>query len=97
MVYFAPKNHGYGNIHLLWGGITVEKVSKSVWAGGPPQLGQCNAIRANPMKKDIYNDIKITWPGEYLTIVSVFSSLFYLSTMSVNFWGGFEGVQFVFR
>ena len=49
------------------------------------------------MKKDIDTDTKITWPGEYLTIVSVFSSLFYLSTMSVNFWGGFEGVQFVFR
>lgn len=78
MVYFAPKNHGYGNIHLLWGGITVEKVSKSVWAGGPPQLGQCNAIRANPMKKDIYNDIKITWPGEYLTIFFVLYSFFIL-------------------
>ena len=40
--------------------------------GVPPQLGQCNAIRVNPMKKDIDTDTKITWPGEYLTIVSVF-------------------------
>ena len=78
MVYFAPKIMVMVFIHLLWGGITVKKVSKSVWAGGPPQLGQCNAIRANPMKKDIDIDIKITWPGEYLTIFFVFYSFFIL-------------------
>ena len=48
------------------------------------------------MKKDIDIDIKITWPGEYFTIVSVFSSSVYLSIISVNFLGGFEGVQFCF-
>ena len=49
-----------------------KKCQNQFGQGVPPQLGQCNAIRANPMKKDIDTDTKITWPGEYLTIVSVF-------------------------